>query len=41
VVILDRDITVIPTQEIRQARVDRTIVGGRTVYQRNKTQGSH
>jgi hypothetical protein len=36
VVILDRDITVIPTQEIHAARVDRTIVGGRTVYRRKQ-----
>jgi len=36
VVILDRDITVIPTGEILDARVDRTIVGGRTVYRRDQ-----
>lgn len=36
VVILDRDISAIPTGEIQHARVDRTIVGGRTVYRRNQ-----
>jgi predicted amidohydrolase YtcJ len=34
VVILDRDITVISPQEIRDVKVNRTIIGGRTVYQR-------
>jgi len=33
-VILDRDITVIAANEIRQAQVLRTIVGGRTLYRR-------
>ena len=36
IVILDRDITMIPVPEIRDARVNRTIVGGRTVYRRNR-----
>jgi hypothetical protein len=40
VVILDRDITVIPTAEIRDARVDRTIVGGRTVFRRDQVRNS-
>jgi hypothetical protein len=40
VVILDRDITAIPIQEIHQVRVDRTIVGGRTVYRRDQPQHS-
>jgi len=34
-VILDRDITAIPAAEIRDARVVRTIVGGRTLYRRD------
>jgi len=31
-VILDRDITAVPVDDIRQARVLRTVVGGRTLY---------
>ena len=31
-VLLDRDITAVPPEEIRQARVLRTVVGGRLVY---------
>ncbi len=31
-VILDRDITRIPVEDIREARVVRTLVGGKTVY---------
>jgi len=34
-VILDRDITVIAANDIRQAQVLRTIVGGRTLYRRD------
>jgi len=34
-VILDRDITAIPPGEIREARVMRTIVGGKTLYRRD------
>ena len=34
-VILDRDITSIPVDEIRDARVVRTLVGGRTLYRRD------
>jgi predicted amidohydrolase YtcJ len=35
VVILDRDITAIPADDIRHARVLRTIVGGKTLYRRD------
>lgn len=31
-VILDRDITRLPVEELRAARVVRTLVGGKTVY---------
>ena len=33
-VILDRDLTTIPPEEIRDARVDLTVVGGSVVYER-------
>jgi len=36
VVILDRDVTVIPADEIDEARVLRTIVGGKTLYSRDR-----
>jgi predicted amidohydrolase YtcJ len=32
-VLIDRDITAIPPEQIRDANVMRTIVGGRTVFQ--------
>jgi predicted amidohydrolase YtcJ len=32
--VLDRDLRTIPTPEIRDARVIRTMVGGRTVFKR-------
>jgi predicted amidohydrolase YtcJ len=35
IVIIDRDLTRIPAETIRDARIDYTIVGGRVVYQRN------
>ena len=35
VVIVDRNLTLIPPETIRDARIDYTIVGGRIVYQRN------
>lgn len=35
VVIIDRDLTKIPPQTIRDARIQYTIVGGRVVYDRN------
>jgi len=34
-VIIDRDLTRIPPETIREARVTRTVVGGNTVYQRD------
>ena len=33
-VIMDRDLTAIPPEEIREAKVDLTVVGGRIVYER-------
>jgi len=36
VVIIDRDLRAIPAEAIREARVMRTIVGGRTVFERNR-----
>ncbi len=33
-VVIDRDLLTVPVEEIRRARVDMTIVGGRIVYQR-------
>jgi len=36
VVILDRDITAVPAVELKDARVTRTIIGGRTVYRRGE-----
>ncbi len=33
-VVIDRDITTLPAEEIRSARVLRTLIGGRTVFQR-------
>ena len=38
IVIIDRDLTRIPAETIRDARIDYTIVGGRVVYQRNTSQ---
>jgi predicted amidohydrolase YtcJ len=35
VVIIDRDLTKIPPQTIRDAKIQYTIVGGRVVYDRN------
>jgi predicted amidohydrolase YtcJ len=35
IVIIDRDLTKIPPETIRDARIDYTIVGGRIVYDRN------
>ena len=35
IVIVDRDLTRIPAETIRDARIDYTIVGGRVVYQRH------
>jgi predicted amidohydrolase YtcJ len=37
-VIFDRNLMTIPADEIMKARVDYTIVGGKIVYQREKTQ---
>ena len=36
VVLLDRDITAIPLEQIIEARVVRTIIGGKTVYRRSQ-----
>jgi len=33
-VIIDRDLTEIPPEQIRDAKVDLTVVGGRVVYSR-------
>jgi hypothetical protein len=33
-VVLDRDLTAIPGEEIREARVVMTVVGGTVVYER-------
>jgi hypothetical protein len=33
-VVLDRDLTAVPTAELRNARVTMTIVGGRVVFER-------
>ena len=35
VVILDRDVTAMPIEQIGEARVVRTIIGGKTVYKRD------
>ena len=37
VVIIDRDLTKIAPETIRDAKIDYTIVGGRIVYDRNAT----
>jgi len=36
VVLLDRDITAIPLEQITETRVERTIIGGKTVYERSQ-----
>ncbi len=40
IVIIDRDLTKIPPETIRDARIDYTIVGGRIVYDRNPIMSS-
>ncbi len=39
-VLIDRDITRIPPEEIREARVQMTVVGGRVVYERDEGRGT-